>query len=291
MPWGERTMKILVCAKQICHVVAGSGRDPGEHFLTPEDRIVRINPYDEAALEMALQIREESGEGEVILVTLGPLIAEEELRRCLALGADSVYRISIDSEMDPWSKSFFLARAARELRADLVLCGKESSDRRNGQVGAFLAHRLGAPFISAITRLTVFESAHAARAERRAGHGVVEILQCGLPAVMSVELGIEVRLPTYARRNWSLSAPWVNLHYDSGDEGTMTEVRGVFPARPRPKPLAAPDSGQEAFYRVEQLLAGSCTKRKGQLLTGTPESQVEEIAAFLVQKGLLESKP
>ena len=83
-------MNIVVCIKQIEQVYARSGKDPERHFLTSKDRIVRINPYDEAALEAALRIKEHVPEAHIILLTLGTLIAEKELRRCLALGAAKV---------------------------------------------------------------------------------------------------------------------------------------------------------------------------------------------------------
>ena len=140
-------MRIIVCIKQIRFTYARTGMDPEQYFLTDEDHIYRINPYDEAALELALQVKERQNDVEILLLTIGPITAETELRRCLALGADDIYRIETEDELDPWSKSALLTCAINDLGADLILCGKESMDRQNGQVGAFMAHRLDMPFL------------------------------------------------------------------------------------------------------------------------------------------------
>ena len=66
-------MRIIVCIKQICHTYARTGMDPERLFLSPEDRIYRVNPYDEVALEMALCIKDLQGRGEIIILTLGQL--------------------------------------------------------------------------------------------------------------------------------------------------------------------------------------------------------------------------
>ena len=148
-------MRIIVCVKQIRLTYARTGMDPEQYFLKPEDSVYRVNPYDEAALELALQAKERQDDVEIILLTLGPIIAETELRRCLALGADDIYQIEMDEELDPWSKSKLLVRATKDIGAELVLCGKESLDKQNGQVGALMAHRLDMPFLSAVLDLTI----------------------------------------------------------------------------------------------------------------------------------------
>ena len=63
-------------------------------FLLEEDRINIVNPYDEIAVEEAIRVKENKEDGEVILVTLGDLIAEKALRRCFAMGADKLIQIN-----------------------------------------------------------------------------------------------------------------------------------------------------------------------------------------------------
>ena len=68
------------------------------------------------------------------------------------------------------------------------------------------------------------------------------------------------------------------------------ETTRIFQPRPRPKIVTPPDSSANAFHRVQQLLTGSKVEKKGEILTGSPQSQVEGIVSFLLENGFLESK-
>jgi len=280
-------MKILVCIKQIRHVYARSGRDPSTRFLAPEDEIDMVNPYDEVALEMALRLKEILGDAEVILLSLGPMTAESEVRRCLGMGADRLLQIESDPAMEPWRKSFFLAKAAQEVGAGLVLCGKESLDRKSGQVGAYVAHRLGLPFVSAVVAVTINLLKGIVEAERSAGRCRREMIQCSLPAVLSVDMGLDVRLPRFEDKRKALGAPVEKRFYPSQGDPARTLVRATYPPRPRPKKVFTPDSRLNAFERIQQLLMGSRVEKKGALLTGSLESQVEGILSFLRSHGFI----
>jgi len=280
-------MKIIVCIKQIRHVYARSGMDPSTRFLTPEDEIDMVNPFDEVALEMGLRFKETLGEGEVTLLTLGPMIAESEVRRCLGMGADRLVHIEADQDIDPWRKSFFLARAIQEIGVGLILCGKESLDRKSGQVGAYVAHRLSLPFVSAVVSATINPGKGTLEAERRAGRGVREIITCSLPAVLSVDMGLDVRLPRFEDKQRALSAPAEKRIYPEKGDPARTMVRATFPPRPKPKKVFTPDSRLEAFERIQQLLMGSRVEKKGSRLTGSVDSQVEGILSFLREHGFV----
>jgi electron transfer flavoprotein beta subunit len=281
-------MRIIVCIKQICHTYARTGMDPDHNFLTPEDKVYRVNPYDEAGLELALRVKELLGESEISLLTLGPIIAEAELRRCLAMGADYLYQIDIDGRIDPWGKSKILALAIEAVETDLVLCGNASLDKRNGQVGAFMAHHLRMPFVSAITDLTILKETRVAEVQRSAGRGVREKVQCPLPAVFSVDMGNhEPRTPTYENKKRAGSLPIQKLSVQDDTRVHKVISTRVFPPRPRPKRISAPDSKLDAYERIQQLLAGSRVDKKGMILSGTPESQAEGILSFLIAHGFL----
>jgi electron transfer flavoprotein beta subunit len=285
----NKTMRIIVCVKQIHHIYARTGLNPEQYFLTDEDSIYRINPYDEAALELALQVKERRDDVEIILLTLGPIIAETELRRCLALGADDIYRIEMEEELDSWFKSKLLVRATKDIGADLVLCGKESLDKQNGQVGALMAHRLDMPFLSAVLDLTIRDNG-TVETRRAADRGVREVIECPLPAVLTVDLGShEPRLPIYEDKKRTRSMEIKRLSYPNEIPTNKTMSNRVFPPRPRPKKTPAPDSKSEAFYRVEQLLAGSSIQKKGIILDGNPESQVQGIISYLEEHGFIAS--
>jgi electron transfer flavoprotein beta subunit len=287
----KKPMKIVVCVKQICHTYTRTGKDPDAHFIAAEDRIHRINPYDEAATELALCAKELVGHVEIIILTLGPLTAEAELRRCLAMGADSLVQIDGSETLDPWGKSAILARAVKELSPGLVLCGKESLDRQSGQVGTFLAHRLQLPFLSSITKLELGKEKGLLRAERKAARGTREVVECSLPAVLSVDLGDKrPRLPTYDAKRRAASAPIKRLPVREPPNESKVLTRGVSPPRPRPKRVLEPDSRLAAAERIEQLLEGSRAAKKGLILRGDVDSQVEGIISFLKEHDLLRSE-
>ncbi|MBU2498693.1 MAG: hypothetical protein KKE57_07330, partial [Proteobacteria bacterium] len=158
------------------------------------------------------------------------------------------------------------------------------------QVGAFMAHHLGMPFVSGIVDLSI-PNRDTARVRRPAGRGVREVIECLLPAVFSVDVGMhEPRLPTYQDKIRARSMRIHRLAHFEEMPANKTISTRVFPPRPRPKQMSAPDSRQEAFYRIEQLLAGSRIEKKGIVLRGSPESQAEGIVAFLEEHGFLKSK-
>lgn len=290
-------MNIIVCAKQICHTYAGTGKNPDTKYITPEDSIFRVNPYDEAATELALRLKETASDTRVSLLTLGDMISEAQLRRCLATGPDHLYQMDFiehkDSDPffqpDPWVKADLISQAAKSLDADLILCGKESLDRASGQVGALVARQLNLPFVSAIIDLFFDQKTRKVNVLRSAGRGVREMIECALPAVFSVDLGAALRLPTLEKRK-SADAYDIRTLPVTGETIPATRIcRDIFQPRPRPRILRTPDSAQNSFDRVLQLLAGSRVEKKGELLTGSTASQVEGIIRFLKNNGFIES--
>ncbi len=281
-------MRIIVCIKQIHQVFGKTGRDESTHFVTENDEIRCINPFDIAALELALEIKD-AGEGvEVFLLCLGPVIAETDLRRCLAMGADEIYQIDTDTELDGWSKALLLADGAAELKADLVLCGEKSMDSGSGQTGPFMAGHLGLPFVSRVIDITAAGKTLPVRAERNYGKGQREVVECTLPAVFSAALGPKVpRYPSLENKR-RISQQRI-LKLSTGRKmpaGRVTSTR-VFSARPRPKHVDAPDSSLPAGQRIEQLLQGSNVQKQGEMVKGSPELQVEKILSLLQEKDFL----
>jgi len=281
-------MRIIVCVKQIAHTFSRTGMDPDRNYLVAEDTLYRVNPCDEVAVEMALRARDSSGAGEVILLSLGPRIAEGELRRCLAMGADRLICVDAVEGLDSWNKAGVLAECCRRLEADLVLCGKESLDTRNGQVGHFLAHHLDLPYVGAVIDLEVFSGREVLNARRSAGRGVRQVISCVLPVVLGVDVGgVDPRIPNYRQRRAARDCSLETLTPERTPGVPKVVRERIFAPRPRPRRIPVPDSHLPAHERIECLLAGSRVEKKGQLLTGDPESQVEGIVSFLKERGFL----
>lgn len=310
-------MNIIVCVKQIRHTYARTGSDPNNIYFNPEDFIYRINPYDEAALELALQLKDKIEETTISLLTIGDIIAERELRRCLAAGADHLYQILPDrwvttesvnhanspfpelmAQPSPMIKAELIANAAKSLKADLILCGKCSLDKANGQVGALVAKRLDLPYVSAITDILFEPESGEFRVKRAAGRGVREEIACSKPALFSVDTGIHLRLPTleakklaenYEIRKTDLSgqsgSSYISAISDRPSPDTV--CRKIFQPRPRPRFIPPPGSNLDAYDRISQLLAGSKVEKTGKVLRGTPASQVDGIIDFLQENGFI----
>ena len=283
-------MRIIVCVKQIHHVFGKTGRDYTTNFISHHDEIRCINPLDIAALELALCVKDSDEETKVILLSLGHVIAEADLRRCFAMGADELWQIDTNESVDGWTKSLLLADAARELKADLVFCGEKSMDSGSGQVGPFMAAHLGLPFISRVTDITVQKSGLPVRAERNYGRGKREIVECGLPAVFSAVSGPKIpRYPSLENKRRLSREPIRKLSVRQQTSPVKVISTRVFSARPRPKQVVPPDSSLPAFQRIEQLLRGSSVEKKGEMVKGTPEQQVERIISFLQERDFLKA--
>lgn len=95
-----------------------------------------INPYDEYAIEEAIQVRDQHG-GEVTVVTIGNEDAEKELRTALAMGADKAVLINIEDDVenrDQYTTAKVLAEYLKDKEADLILAGNVAIDGGSGQV-------------------------------------------------------------------------------------------------------------------------------------------------------------
>ncbi len=284
-------MRIIVCIKQIHHVFGRTGRDDTTNFITDNDGVSCINPYDIAALELALGVKDHHGDAEVILLTLGEIIAESDLRRCFAMGADILCQIDASDVMDGWTKSLLLADGIKNLKADLVFCGEKSMDSGSGQIGPFMAAHQGVPFVSRVTDITVSEPGLQIRAERNCGGGKREVVECDMPAIFSATLGPRVaRYPSLDNKRRA-SQETIRVLSSSLQTTTPKVISTrVFPARPRPKHVVPPDSNFPADQRIEQLLRGSSIEKKGEMVKGTPLQQAERMLSFLQEKDFLKSE-
>ena len=139
-----------------------------------------VSPFDEYALEEALQLTEAKG-GEVTVVTYGPARAEAALRDCLARGAHkAVHVIGGETTLgDSFTIAKVLAKALEGREFDLVLCGNMGVGTDCSQVGQMLAELLGIPHVANVTKLEVGDSSLTAGRDVEGGQ---EIVECSLPA-------------------------------------------------------------------------------------------------------------
>jgi electron transfer flavoprotein beta subunit len=209
-----------------------------------------LNEWDSFSLEAAVQIREAAGEGDVVAVTVGDEEAEEGLLSALAKGADRGIRIWDESlaGADALGVARVLAAAIDSESPDLVLCGVQSSDAVNSATGVALAGYLGLPHVAVVKGIEL--DSGRATVERELEGGLVEILRIELPALLTIQTGInEPRYATLRAIKQAREKPLavMSLAEVGLDADTVAAANGS-----RRRRLAHPERGEGA-----EMLNGS----------------------------------
>jgi len=220
-------MRILVCVKRV--------PAPGAKInVTDDGRAVdtthlgfTTSPHEECALEEAVQIIEREG-GEVVVLTLGPAEAEEQLRYAASVGGTGFVLVPNDGiDWDPQRTAAAIIDAIRSLEAeggefDLIMFGNESADAGGFQVGVRAAYALGRPIVNGIKGIEITPDGFTAHRAIDAG---VEVYQLPKPAVMGIKEGINLpRYPTMKGRLASRKAEVATMELDA-PAGGQTMVR------------------------------------------------------------------
>ena len=121
-------MKILVGIKRVIdyNVRVQINREGTD--VVKEGVKMSINPFDEIAVEQALRIRESGAAEEVVVVSMGPGAAQQQLRTALAMGADRAILVETDAEIQPLAAARALMKLVESEGPDLVLLGKQAID-------------------------------------------------------------------------------------------------------------------------------------------------------------------
>ncbi|WP_078545225.1 electron transfer flavoprotein subunit beta/FixA family protein [Litchfieldia alkalitelluris] len=148
-----------------------------------------INPYDEYAVEEAIQVRDAHG-GEVTVVTVGTEESEKELRTALAMGADKAVLINVEDDVedgDQFTTATILAEFLKDKEADLIFAGNVAIDGGSGQVGPRVAESLDIPYVTTITKLEI--SGQTATVVRDV-EGDSETIETSLPLLVTCQQGL-----------------------------------------------------------------------------------------------------
>lgn len=179
-------MKIVVCAKQtpdstVRVKVAGDGKSVDAAQIT-----WAISPYDEYAVEMALERKDQDATTVVAVVSLGAARARDSLRQALAMGCDEAILVTGQGAeaLQGLAVARALAKVVEEAKPDLVLCGRQASDDDQGLVGPALAEALGWPHVATVTKFAPADSGVDVWKEVEGGH---EVWRSSGPAVLTVQ--------------------------------------------------------------------------------------------------------
>ena len=259
-------MKTLVCIKQ---VPSGSQVkvDTKTGVLQRSGDDTKLNPYDEYALETALQIKARTG-GRVSAITMGAAFSADILREAYGFGVDEAILLTdfAFAGADVLATSFALSQAIQVSGSfDLIICGRQTTDGDTAQVGPALAEWLGIPHVSWVSKIAEVDSQKIV-VEQDMGNLVADTAM-SYPCLITVEKDIfRPRLPSYIALKRTRNRPINTLTLADlpckdpsryGLLGSPTQVERIFP----------PEAGApaEEFTGTSEEVAGLIFKKMEKL--------------------------
>jgi len=253
-------MNVAVCVKQIPDPAAPAALDPDTRTLVREGKLI-LDDSDAYGVEMALQLADASGGGEVTLISMAPNEETSGLRTALAMGAAKAVLVSDPAlaGSDALSTAKVLAAAVRRVQPDLVLAATESTDGYTGTTPVQVAELLGFPSVTFAKSVKVNGSTLEVQRQTEAGYDDVE---APLPAVVTVTAGVvEPRYPSFkgimAARSKPVDVVTVaDLGLDPGAvgaPGSRQELTSVADAEARTAGEIVQDEG-DGFARIVSFL-------------------------------------
>lgn len=254
-------MNVIVCVKQIPDPASPGELDPSSNTLKRNGKLI-LDESDGYGVEMALQLVDTAGGGEVSIISMAPNGEVSGMRTALAMGAVKGVLVS-DPELagsDALTTAKVLAAAVQKIGdADLILAGTESSDGYTGTVPEQMAEVLGLPSVTFAKTVTI--EGQTLKVERQTEAGYDEVT-CPLPAVVSVTAGVvEPRYPSFKGIMAAKSKPVDTVTAADlgvspvGWAGARQEIVDVAQAPAREAGEIIEDDG-ETFTKIVEFLDG-----------------------------------
>ena len=188
-------MKLFVCVNQVPDTETKVKVGPDGKAIDRSEINLILNPYDEFAVESALQLKDKSG-AEVTYISVGGDSNKEVIRKALAMGGDKGILIRTEIVADSYSVAAMIAEALRDANADIIFFGKQSIDYDDSAVGTMVAEMLGIPSASVVVKLDINESDRKIVCEREI-EGGKETVELSIPCVITAQKGLnEPRYPS-----------------------------------------------------------------------------------------------
>ena len=192
-------MNTIVCVKQVLDPEIPPAKfkiDPGTKQVIPPAGVPPvISVYDERAIEAACRLKDKH-KGKITVISMGSAKAADVIKRAISMGADDGFVLQDEAfeNLDSFGTAYVLAKAIQKIGGyDLVLCGRQSADWSNGQVGSILAEILAIPVVTLACDIQAVEKM--LRVKRMVKDGY-EVLEAPMPSLVTVssEIGLP-RLP------------------------------------------------------------------------------------------------
>jgi electron transfer flavoprotein beta subunit len=256
-------LKILVTVKLVPDTKDDKRIDPDSKRLVRTGGDTVLNPFDEYAIEAALQLRDALADGSTVTIfSMTPETGRDVLRKALAMGADDAVLLSDPglAGSDLWATAYAMAHGIKAVGFDLVLTGTQSTDAISGDLPGMLAEYLGVPALTYARELSVTAGRLRVKRETETGYQTVS---APLPALASVTKSAnEPRYPSLkgimgAKKKdiRTLALADLALTLAVGSDGSRTEVLELTapPAREKGRTVTATDGADGARAIVDFL--------------------------------------
>jgi electron transfer flavoprotein beta subunit len=190
-------MKILVCIKQVPDMESKFRINGAGTWYDESDLAWRINEYDEYAVEQGVRLKEQVGEAELVVLSIGPDRVKEVIKKALAMGGDRGVHVKDETAFakDSFEIASIVAEYAQKESFDVIFTGMQSQDRASAQVGVYLAEMLGLPSVSTIVDFSY--AGGTVTASRELEGGLKAVVKVATPALFTCQLGLNTpRYPT-----------------------------------------------------------------------------------------------
>ena len=208
-------MKIAVLIKQVPGSESALPINDSQNWIDESSVTFVMNPPDNYALEEALILKEKIGEGEVVIISMGPNRVQKVIREGLAKGADRGIHLLQEGkiEHDPLSVSKKISTALKEENFDLILSGLQSDDTGMSQTGVLIGEFLGMSTATLVVE-TKIENDHI-RLKKELESGWYQWVVLPIPASISIQSGINT--PRYPSLKGIMGAKKKEIKCISGD--------------------------------------------------------------------------
>lgn len=179
-------MKIVVCVSLVPDTTTKIKISDSKKSIDESGVSFVINPYDEYAVEEAVQLKEKNG-GEVIAVSFGNDKYKEAIKKAFQMGVDTGILIKSADTFDSFTAAKNLADVIKELNPDIILFGKQSIDFDGSQIPSLVGEMLDLPAVNIVTKLTLADGKAVIEREIEGGK---EIIEANLPIIIGTQKGI-----------------------------------------------------------------------------------------------------
>ncbi|MCT2581318.1 MAG: electron transfer flavoprotein subunit beta/FixA family protein [Mesorhizobium sp.] len=270
-------MHIVICIKQVPDS-AQIRVHPVTNTIMRQGVPTIINPYDLFALEEALKLRDVHG-GEVTVLTMGPPMAEDSLRKALGYGADRAVLLTdrYFAGSDTLATSFALSQAIAKIgetfgRPDIVFTGKQTIDGDTAQVGPGIAKRLNLSQLTYVAKIASIDLKTREIEVARRAEGGTQLLKSRLPCLITMlEDTNEIRRGSLQQAlcaarsqvvKWTAADAGIDDLTRCGLRGSPTVVKRVFAPTARAESATQIDTAEKGLQDIaDELIADILTRR------------------------------